>query len=98
MGVNFCCGKNNVENMPIICNTRCTVESYWYYSSGGKLLVLQLHTTTPHLHTLMAHVQSYSSSLFASHEAAESVEERREEDVDSSELPRERPRQATVPV
>lgn len=46
----------------------------------------------------MAHVQSYSSSLFASHEAAESVEERREEDVDSSELPRERPRQATVPI
>ena len=74
------------------------MESYWYYSSGGKLLVLQLHTTTPHLHTLMAHVQSYSSSLFASHEAAESVEERREEDVDSSELPRERPRQATVPI
>ena len=45
----------------------------------------------------MAHVQSYNSSVFASHEAAESVEERREEDVDSSELPRERPRQATVP-
>ena len=41
---------------------------------------------------------THSSSFFASHEAADSVEERREEDVDSSELPREMPRQATVPT
>ena len=52
----------------------------------------------------MGHVQSHSSAmrLFASQEATESVEERREDDVDSNvdstELPREMPRHATVPI
>ena len=39
---------------------------------------------------------TYSNSVFASHEAADPVEERREEELDSSKLPREMPRQATV--
>ena len=53
------------------------------------------------LHELFRNTKSdlgqYDKAI-ASHEAADSVEERREEDVDSSELPREMPRQATVPT
>ena len=72
---------------------------------------VHLNNTTPHHtthHTLikMGHVQSHSIAmrLFESHEATatESVEERREDDVDSNvdstELPREMPRHATVPI
>ena len=43
-----------------------------------------------------AQITNYSSSVFASHEAADPVEERREEGLESSKLPREMPRQATV--
>ena len=43
-----------------------------------------------------AQITNYSNSVFASHEAADSVEERREEELESSKLPREMPRQATV--
>ena len=43
-----------------------------------------------------AQITNYSSSVFASHEAADPVEERREEELESSKLPREMPRQATV--
>ena len=43
-----------------------------------------------------APITNYSNSVFASHEAADPVEERREEELDSSKLPREMPRQATV--
>ena len=43
-----------------------------------------------------AQITNYSNSVFASHEAADPVEERREEELESSKLPREMPRQATV--
>ena len=67
--------------------------------AGGKRgtsKFIFLDSTAQNLYIYSAQITNYSNSVFASHEAADPVEERREEELDSSKLPREMPRQATV--
>ena len=61
----------------------------------GTSKVIFLDSTAQNSYIYSAQITNYSNSVFASHEAADPVEERREE-LDSSKLPREMPRQATV--